>query len=281
MEDTIITRLYNKILNRDPDPDGLETYKTFLQKRKEWELAKVLTRSKEYDERIGRKKWIYVFMCVRNNGNDLPETLRMLERIRRNDETHEYAYFIFENDSSDNTVELCKDFISRNHGAFQSDVMNKKQWEDVKDLHRVLDMAIYRNTCKSLCQDVSTSEFCVLVDTKVTFREDIFEKFKNTLKDDTIAMVTPFGKVGKKNVYYDTYALEFKDNRRRQVRMNTGIIDVLSACGGIFMVRSPAVVSSQWEGIDKNKSEHNPFCYSVSDFGRVVIDTSIHVEWVK
>lgn len=281
MEDTI-TRLYNKILNRDPDPDGLETYKTFLKSRKEWELAKVLKRSKEYEKRIGHKKWIYVFMCVRNNGNDLPKSLEMLEKIRRKDETHEYAYFIFENDSSDNTVELCKEFIDRNNGAFQSDVMNKKQWEDVKDIDRVTDMAIYRNTCKSLCQDVSASEFSVLVDTKVTFREDIFDKFKDTLKDETIAMVSPFGKVGKKPVYYDTYALEFKENNmKRVVRMNTGIIDVLSACGGIFMVRSPAVVASRWEGIDRNKSEHNEFCYSVSDFGRVVIDTSIHVEWVK
>ena len=280
MEDTI-TKLYNKILNRDPDPEGLDTYKSFLKRKKEWELANVLKRSTEYEERVCHKKWIYVFMCVRNNGNDLPKTLEMLEKIRRKDETHEYAYFIFENDSSDNTVELCKEFIARNHGTFQSDVMNKKQWEDVKDIDRVTDMAIYRNTCKSLCQDLSASEFCVLVDTKVTFREDIFEKFKSTLKDETIAMVSPFGKVGKKLVYYDTYALEFKDNRKRTVRINTGIIDVLSACGGIFMVRSPAVVASQWDGIDGNKSEHNAFCYSVSDFGRVIIDTSIHVEWVK
>ena len=280
MEDTI-TKLYNKILNRDPDPDGLETYTSFLSKRKEWELSKVLKISTEYRDRISQKKWIYVFMCVRNNGSDLPKTLETLEKIRRQDETHEYAYFIFENDSGDNTVDLCKEFLSRNHGAFQSDVMNMKQWDDVKDIDRVTDMAIYRNTCKSLCPDVSTSEFCVLVDTKVTFSENIFEKFKSTLKDETIAMVSPFGKVGKKPVYYDTYALEFKGNRRKTIRMNTGIIDVLSACGGIFMVKSLAVVGATWDGIDGNKSEHNAFCYSVSDSGRVVIDTSIHVEWVK
>lgn len=280
MEDTIITRLYNKILNRDPDPDGLETYTTFLQKRKEWELATVLTRSEEYKTRVAHKKWIYIFMCVRNNGKDLPKTLDTLEKIRRNDEEYEYAYYIFENDSSDNTVEVCKAFMARNHGVFRSDVMNKKQWEDVKDIDRVTDMAIYRNACKALCADVSKSDYCVLVDTKVTFQEDIIEKFKNTLKDETIAMVSPFGKVGKKNVYYDTYALEFKD-KKRTVRMNTGIIDVLSACGGIFMVRSPAVAGASWEGIDGNKSEHNAFCYSVNDFGRVVINTAIHVEWVK
>lgn len=279
MEDTI-KRQYNKILNRDPDPDGLETYVNFLKKHKEWELANVLKRSHEYVDRIHHKKWIYIFMCVRNNGKDLPKTLDMLEKIRRKDETHEYAYFIFENDSSDDTVELCKEFVSRNHGVFQSDVLNKKQWDDVKDIDRVTDMSIYRNTCKSLCPDVSASEYCVLVDTKVTFSEDIFDKFRITLKDETIAMVSPFGKVGKKPVYYDTYALEFKNNRR-VVRMNTGIIDVFSACGGIFMVRSPAVIGATWKAIDGNKSEHNAFCYSVSDFGRVVIDTSIHVEWVK
>jgi hypothetical protein len=279
MEDTIVAK-YNKILNRDPDPDGMQTYKDFLKNRKEWELATVLKRSSEYAERISNKKWIYVFMCVRNNGKDLPQTFETLERIRRNDETHEYAYFIFENDSSDNTVELCKAFMTRNHGVFQSEIMNKKQWEDVKDIDRVTDMAVYRNRCKALCQDISASEFCMLVDTKVSFSENICESFKKALHDQSIAMVTPFGKVGKKPVYYDTYALEFKE-KKRLVRMNTGIIDVLSACGGIFMVRSPAVVGATWEGIDGNKSEHNAFCYSVSDFGRVVIDTSVHVEWVK
>lgn len=280
MEDTI-TRVYNKILNRDPDPDGVETYKVFLEKRKEWELANVLKRSEEYKNRIAHKKWIYVFMCVRNNGKDLLKTLDTLEKIRRKDTEYEYAYYIFENDSSDDTVEICKAFMARNNGAFQSDVMNKKQWEDVKDIDRVTDMAIYRNACKALCPDVSASEFCVLVDTKVTFSEDIFDVFRDTLRNETIAMVTPFGKVGKKPVYYDTYALEFKENKKRTVRMNTGIIDVLSACGGVFMVKSPAVVGSSWAGIDGNKSEHNAFCYSVSDFGRVVINTSIHVEWVK
>ena len=280
MEDTIITKLYNKILNRDPDPDGLETYKDFLKKRKEWELASVLKHSDEYKKRMARKKWIYVFMCVRNNGKDLPKTLDTLEKIRRKDDVYEYAYYIFENDSSDNTVEICKTFMAKNNGAFQSDVMNKKQWEDVKDIDRVTDMAIYRNVCKALCPDISKSEYCVLVDTKVTFSDDIFDTFRDTLRDESIAMVTPFGKVGKKPVYYDTYALEFKDNRKC-VRMNTGLIDVLSACGGIFMARSPAVVGASWEGIDGNKSEHNAFCYSVSDFGRIVINTAIHVEWVK
>lgn len=279
MEDTIVAK-YNKILNRDPDPDGMQTYTTFLKTRKEWELATVLRRSDEYLERISHKQWIYVFMCVRNNGKDLPQTFEMLERIRRNDKTHEYAYYIFENDSSDNTVELCKAFMARNHGVFQSDVMNTKQWEDVKDIDRVTDMAVYRNRCKAMCPDISASEFCMLVDTKVSFPEDVCESFKKTLHDQSIAMVTPFGKVGKKPVYYDTYALEFKE-KKRPVRMNTGIIDVLSACGGIFMVRSPAVVGAAWKGIDGNKSEHNAFCYSVSDFGRVVIDTSVHVEWVK
>ena len=281
MEDTIIKNLYHQILNRDPDPDGLETYRHFLHTRKKWELVSVLKGSDEYKKRIAHKKWIYVFMCVRNNGKDLIKTLDTLEKIRRADDTYEYAYYIFENDSSDNTVELCNEFMSKNHGAFQSVVMNKKQWEDVKDIDRVTDMAIYRNMCKALCPDVSKSEYCVLVDTKVTFSVEIFDAFRNTLKDDTIAMVSPFGKVGKKPVYYDTYALEFKDNKKRTIRMNKGIIDVLSACGGIFMVRSPAVIGSTWEGIDGDKSEHNAFCYSVNDFGRVVINTSIHVEWVK
>lgn len=279
MEDTI-SRLYNKILNRDPDVDGIDTYTSFLSRRKPSDLEKVLYASDEFKENIRKKKKIFVFMCVRNNGKDLPHTLDALQKIRRADTEYEYAYYIFENDSVDNTVELCRTFMMKNHGVFHTDVLNKKQWGDVKDVDRVTDMSIYRNKCMSLCDDVSVSDYCVVVDTKVTFSANIIRQFLHVLKDDSIAMVTPFGKVGSKPVYYDTYALEFKD-RPKQVKMNKGIVDVLSACGGIFMVKTPAMLSATWKVVDGNKSEHNAFCYTVSDYGRVVIDTSIHTEWVK
>jgi len=280
----VIQQCYNKILNRDPDTDGLETYLSFLLKRPSSDLHKILKSSDEYILRIKPKKFINVFMCVRNNGEDIPKTFQVLEDIRRSDKNHEYRYFIFENDSTDNTVELCEEFIAKNHGVFVSDTLNKTQWGDVKELGRVTDMAIYRNKCKALCTDAELidSSYCVLLDTKVTFKKDIFEKCMITLSDNTITMVTPFGKVGKRNVYYDTFALEFKSNsRHKYVKVNTGIIDVTSACGGVFMIRNEAFMASTWGAVDKNRSEHNAFCYTAGNFGRIVIDTSIHAEWVK
>lgn len=278
--DVIIKNCYNKILNRDPDDDGVATYEEHL-KKPHFDLERVLKSSEEYDVRIRCKKFINVFMCVRNNARDLPSTFDVLERIRRKDDAYEYWYYIFENDSDDDTVELCETFMAKNNGVFHRDVLNKKQWGDVKDFNRVRDMAIYRNKCKELCslEHLKRSEFCVLVDTKVTFGADIIDRYVRTMNDESIAMVTPFGKVGKKPVYYDTYALEQKVNKR--ITMNSGLIEVVSACGGIFMVRSEAFIPSYWKGIEANKSEHNAFCYSVNNFGKIVVDTSIHTEWVK
>lgn len=278
--DVIIKNSYNKILNRDPDDDGMCAY-TEHMKKPSFDLEKVLRNSDEYKKRLETKKIINVFMCVRNNAADLPKTFDALERIRRKDETYEYWYYIFENDSEDDTVQLCEDFMAKNNGTFHSDVLNKKQWGDVKDFNRVTDMAIYRNKCRYLCplEKLQNSEFCVLIDTKVTFKDDIMSRYIDTLRDETIAMVTPFGKVGKKPVYYDTYALEQKTPKR--IVMNSGIVDVVSACGGIFMVRSEAFIPSKWKGIESGKSEHNAFCYSVNNFGKIVINTHIHTEWVK
>jgi hypothetical protein len=277
-----VTRCYNKYLNREPDDDGITTYSAFLKRRTESELISALTRSDEYKKHIHKKEFINVFMCVRNNENNLVETFSVLEKIRRKDVTYEYRYFIFENDSIDETCALCEAFMSRNHGIFMSDSLNKIQWKDVKDIGRVTDMSIYRNKCKSLCSDqnMKNSMYCVLVDTNVKFDDTILERFMNVLQDESIAMVSPFGKVGPKRVYYDTYALEFLDSPK-PLRIDCGIIDVKSACGGIFMVRSDAALIATWKSIDSHRSEHNHFCYKVRDFGRIVIDTSIVTEWYK
>jgi hypothetical protein len=282
MQSHIVTCCYNKVLNRNPDDDGLLTYAAFLERHKESDLINVLKKSDEYKDRITTKTFINVFMCVRNNEKDLYKTFDVLEKIRRKDETHEYRYYIFENDSTDDTIQLCEDFIKRNHGVFMSDVLNKIQWKDVKDIGRVTDMSIYRNKCKALCSDddMKNSEFCVLVDTNVTFNDMIIDRFEKILRDQSIVMVSPFGKVGSKRVYYDTYALEFLE-RPRHFKIDSGIIDVKSACGGMFMVRSEAMLVSSWKSIDAARSEHNYFCYQVGNFGRVVIDTSTVTEWFK
>lgn len=275
----IIDRCYKKYLNRDPDPSGIETYTKYLQKRKEIDLIRILKSSEEYDQRIKSKKWINVFMCVRNNSLDLQDTFDTLEFIRRKNDTYDFRYYIFENDSDDDTVSMCKVFMSKNHGVFKSCVLKTKKWEDVKDKDRVTDMAYYRNQCKELCYlDDRNCEYCVLIDTKVKFNTDIFDKYIHHLNNtSSTVMITPYGKVGKKNVYYDTYALDSPN----PIKINTGIQKVNSACAGIFMVRSIPFFQCSWKMICGNKSEHNNFCYELKKYGDIVVDTNIHVEWTK
>ena len=52
--DVIIKNSYNKILNRDPDDDGMSAY-TEHMKKPTFDPKKVLRNSDEYKERIGTK----------------------------------------------------------------------------------------------------------------------------------------------------------------------------------------------------------------------------------
>ena len=222
-----------------------------------------------------------VFMCLRNNSNTLSSTFDSLELLETSYPHVTFCYYIFENDSTDDTPEKIKHFMFQRQGRFSCNLLKMKQWESIKSIHRSTDMAVYRNSMKSLCTDWENSIYSVIVDSNVHFNVATIEGFIQELQDTSIAMVTPFGHVNHMpRVYYDTYALlTFQDKQRLPV-FTPCLYEVKSAFGGIVMLRTEALQHSRWAATPHALySEHVAFCSQVRQFGQVVVLKNNKVEW--
>ena len=93
---------------------------------------------------------INVFMCLRNNADTLQNTFNSLKAIENHFTNFRFVYYIFENDSTDNTPSLISSFMQHRSGALKCCNLNTRQWGSVKDTQRSSDMARYRNHMKNM-----------------------------------------------------------------------------------------------------------------------------------
>ena len=198
--------------------------------------------------------------------------------------------------------------------------MNNKKWGDIKHKARVEDMVMYRNMNKRMIefgpmrpgalpmdindlyilQDVRnirtnewdpwSSKYSIVLDTQITFDDNIFESMENVLRtNNDIAMVTPFGYVKNSPMtYYDTYALsDMKGSSKPDPKWvktadKTKIFEVQSAFGGFVMIKSGTLRKCKWGVINRDCSEHNAFCDAIAKTGaKVVVCPGVKVGWVR
>ena len=224
-----------------------------------------------------------VFMCLRNNGDTLVDTFRSLESIETHFTNYSFHYYIFENDSTDNTPELISNFMQNRSGVYKSETLHTPQWTSVKNVSRTSDMAYYRNAMKQLCNSWNDSSYSLIIDSNVSFSISTISDFINILHhDQSVAMATPFGYIhDSPNTYYDTYALKTTAGKRYIPRFIPSVLKVQSAFGGIAMIRSHALKHSIWEPDSHSlESEHVSFCKNISSFGCVVILKHTRVAWI-
>jgi len=224
---------------------------------------------------------VNVFLCTRDNSLSIGQTLSYLRIIERNHRDKEFHYYVLENDSKDDTPYQIIDFFATVKGRYRIEKADKKKWGTVSALSRVEDMAKYRNMMKDLCTTWENSEYSIILDTGIDFKIDIFDKMVEIMRNDSkICMVTPFGKVGTKKQYYDTYALETKEGVYGKLpRFKETIERVHSAFSGFVVIKSNVMKLSEWGVIDGNRSEHNFFCKQVCKYGDIVCATDIEVSW--
>ena len=225
---------------------------------------------------------INVFMCLRNNADTLQNTFNSLKALENHFENFRFVYYIFENDSTDDTPSLISSFMQHRSGTFKSCNLNTRQWGSVKDTQRSSDMARYRNNMKNLCSSWDDSEFSIILDSNVSFSISTISDFISTLQNDSsIAMVTPFGHIqSSPRTYYDTYALLTNSDKRYIPLFIPAILPVKSSFGGIVMLRSQAFRNSSWNTIVSSlESEHVSFCADVRRYGSVVILKHTKVSW--
>lgn len=234
---------------------------------------------------------INVFLCVRNNENILELTLENLIKIEKDNSNYKFKYYMYENDSIDNTKKIVLNFYKNHNGNCLFETLKKKQWGCVKDNNRSLDMSYYRNKMKSLCKNFNNSKYSLILDTNVLFDVLCFKKMIDILENNLdIHMVTPYGVLeNKPNKYYDTYALSIKNvygNKalyflNKQLKYND-IVDINSGFSGFSIIRSETLYKCNW-GTEINNicSEHNVFCNEVNMYGRIVCCKNIKVYWSK
>ena len=108
---------------------------------------------------------VNVFMCLRNNENSLDKTFTMLEKLKEINNNYKFYFYIYENDSIDNTKNIIRSFYDFNNGKCKFEILDKVQWNsDNKNHDRITDMSLYRNKMKTLCTNWEHSEYSIILD---------------------------------------------------------------------------------------------------------------------
>lgn len=231
---------------------------------------------------------INLFMCCRDVEASIEETFSKLaaaEDILRAStpgwRDTEFHYYIFENDSLDNTPGLIKKFFDSKLGKYSTGTIGAERWGSHPGAARMRDMASYRNSMKGLCTDWSNSRYSFIVDTEIEFDVDIMsEQIRYLQEHPGTAMVTPFGTVDASTVYYDQFAFRDMQNGNDTLPViTTPPIEVKSAFAGFVCIRTPVLERCNWDVVNGETSEHVPFCNMVRRYGDIIIDTATIVRW--
>lgn len=232
---------------------------------------------------------VNIFMCVRNNETTLQNTLNKLNEIEFTNLEYKFRFYIYENDSVDNTKNIIVNFYNNHKGNCIFETLNNQMWSNTKDTQRVIDMSKYRNKMKNLCKNYKNSNYSIILDTNINFNTSIFKNMVNIMeKNEKIHMITPFGFVeGKCKTYYDSFALKiestFKGSEIKKLNYElkkTNLVKLKSGFAGFIMIRTETLKRCEWK-YSSICSEHNYFCNEISEYGDIVCAGNIKVSWKK
>jgi hypothetical protein len=220
----------------------------------------------------------------------------------------DFEYFIYENNSSDNTKQFIENF-AKNHNCkyLLEDIPNSNMLEGIKQ-ERGQHMATIRNKFKDFHGNLN-SDYTLLLDCDVVFLPSTIEKLIQSF-DDTTSIVSAFcidWNIYRENNkyihYYDTLAVISNDNISYKENGNTclfktcercichrgnhnihvnashlfddnKIIRVKSAFGSMSMIKTEIYNKVRW---GNSLCEHHSFCEQINKFGNVVINPNIKI----
>ena len=153
---------------------------------------------------------ITVITCVRNSEKWIDYIDKKFKEI---EEYYKYKidfeYFIYENNSTDNTKESIKKFFTNREGKYLCEDIHNNNMHEGINMERGNHMTLLRNKTKKF-HGVLDSDYVMLIDSDVVFNKTLIEEFISTITND-IAMVTPFSidylawvDNNDKNHYYDS-----------------------------------------------------------------------------
>ena len=253
------------------------------------------------------KKKISFILCIKNNEKWLKyfeEKIQIIERSNNFD----LEFFIYENNSFDNTKNILSKFILNRNGKVYFDDLDKDCNLKGISNRRAIYMSSIRNELKKKHGNLS-SDYVIILDSNITFTHDIIEKFIKEYENNSYAMITPFTECKThKNHYYDSLAFISKDNismkqtgntclfkectrcfklrKKKNIILNDKYLldpnitnEISTAFGCCAFLKTSIYNNCNWN-IEANKinetfCEHIPFCDQVRKFGKIIVTNKI------
>jgi hypothetical protein len=251
---------------------------------------------------------ISVILAIRDGEKYIDFLNNLFDKIEGlNQNQIEYEYFIYENNSTDNTKEKIKEFYKKNErkGKYFLESIDNSTVKTGINFERGTHMANIRNKLKDFHGQL-VSDYVLLLDCDAVFTANTIEQLLNTL-NDKIVMTSPFCISWKQFLYnncvhyYDTFAVITKEGLTYKNNYNTclfksckmcinfrktnniiideqhllicdKLIEVKSAFGSISLVKTNVYNNVKWES---TICEHHSFCEQINKYGSIVINPQI------
>ncbi len=237
---------------------------------------------------------ISVFSLFRDNGEQLKQCLSTLEEIEKETEA-EFNYFFYENDSTDNTPAILKEWFKDKEGTLHSDAPGAPKYGSTLDPQRMIHMATIRNNMLSL-DTARDSDYAIIFDSDVVFDKNIVNDFLS-YTDLEFSMLTPNVRQdvpckmgsGCTTSYYDSSILfdrsglncmtwsdnPFYEEEDREAFTNMEPIEVNRAFGSFAFFKSEFLFQCQWQS--RGESEHWSLCDQLRKKGKIYFLPSVKV----
>ena len=257
----------------------------------------------------GQKTHLSVVGLVKDAEEYIPFFSHIFSKIESK-YNYDIEFYLMENDSSDNSSKMLKDFMETRKGFLFSD---KIDWNlDIrKGMNKTRGgyMCNLRNFLKNKHGKLST-DFTILIDTDVYFDVDTVAKLIDRLEEN-VAMSTPFcndwsiiQNFGCDH-YYDTFAYITKDgldyshtgnkclfpecNMCKPFLQSKNLLpsrydssekikEVQSAFGGLVAIPTEIYNQVEWE---QTICEHHGFCENIRKFGKIIVSRDIEIMMAK
>jgi hypothetical protein len=251
---------------------------------------------------------ISVCLCIRD-GEEYLKYLNNLFTQISNLANIKFEYFIYENDSVDNTKKEIVNFFKEREGKYKMETENLKTYSGISKT-RGMHMALIRNKLKFF-HGLLNSDMVLLLDCDVVFLpETLISIIDSLVNDKECGMVTPFDicwcsyKANNSNYhYYDSFALITKDSlsykengntcmfdscescknhrKKRNIKIDekmllssNKLVEVKSSFGGFALIKTDIYNKIKWSD---SICEHHSFCEEVRKYGKIYINPNIKI----
>ena len=251
---------------------------------------------------------ISICLCIRNGESYMIFLDALSTEIEKKYTTIEFEYYIYENNSTDNTKIYIENFAKNRRCKYLLEDLTNNNIHTGINVERGMHMATIRNKLKDF-HGILDSDYTLLLDSDVIFLSETIEQLINSF-NDTISMVSAFcicwdfyHSHNRSIHYYDSLAvisndnISYKENDNtclfkscqrckihryiKQIHINDSqlfddnqIIYVKSAFGSMSMIKTTIYNKVNWLN---SICEHHSFCEQIHNYGHIIINPRIKI----